>query len=66
MDTQTLAPQNFAERVIWYAITLFLYTFGENLEMLAYLYWPALVIMGIALKLNIARKLPLGILRICR
>ncbi|MEM9001901.1 MAG: O-antigen ligase domain-containing protein [Cyanobacteria bacterium P01_F01_bin.86] len=29
---------------------LFLYTFGENLEILAYLYWPGLVIMGIALK----------------
>jgi putative flippase GtrA len=29
---------------------LFLYTFGENLEILAYLYWPALVIMGIATK----------------
>ncbi len=29
---------------------LFLYTFGENLEILAYLYWPALIVMGIALK----------------
>ena len=29
---------------------LFLYTFGENLEILAYLYWSGLVIMGIALK----------------
>lgn len=28
---------------------LFLYTFGENLEILAYLYWPALVMIGIAL-----------------
>ncbi len=26
---------------------LFLYTFGENLEVLAYLYWPGLIIMGI-------------------
>ena len=26
---------------------LFLYTFGENLEILAYLYWPGLIIMGI-------------------
>jgi ABC-type multidrug transport system fused ATPase/permease subunit len=25
---------------------LFLYTFGENLEILAYLYWPALVMIG--------------------
>jgi hypothetical protein len=29
-------------------LILFLYTFGENLEILAYLYWPALVILGIA------------------
>ena len=29
---------------------LFLYTFGENLEILAYLYWFALIVMGIALK----------------
>lgn len=29
---------------------LFLYTFGENLEILAYLFWPALVVLGIALK----------------
>jgi ABC-type multidrug transport system fused ATPase/permease subunit len=27
---------------------LFLYTFGENLEILAYLYWPGLIMMGIA------------------
>lgn len=26
---------------------LFLYTFGENLEILAYLYWPGLIMMGI-------------------
>ena len=26
---------------------LFLYTFGENLEILAYLYWPGLILMGI-------------------
>ncbi len=31
-------------------IILFLYTFGENLEILAYLFWPGLVLMGIALK----------------
>ena len=29
-------------------LILFLYTFGENLEVLAYLYWPALVLVGIA------------------
>ncbi len=27
---------------------LFLYTFGENLEILTYLYWPGLIVMGIA------------------
>jgi hypothetical protein len=27
---------------------LFLYTFGENLEILAYLYWLALIMMGVA------------------
>ncbi len=31
-------------------IILFLYTFGENLEILAYLFWPGLVIVGIAHK----------------
>jgi hypothetical protein len=27
-------------------LLLLLYSFGENLEILAYLYWPALVIIG--------------------
>ncbi|MDF5716068.1 MAG: hypothetical protein PUP93_19810, partial [Rhizonema sp. NSF051] len=27
-----------------------LYTFGENLEILSYLYWPGLVILGMAFK----------------
>jgi hypothetical protein len=27
---------------------LFLYTFGENLEILVYLYWQGMVMMGIA------------------
>jgi hypothetical protein len=31
-------------------LILFLYTFGENLEILAYLYYPALLMMGIAFK----------------
>ncbi len=31
-------------------IILFLYTFGENLEILAYLFWPGLLLMGIAFK----------------
>ncbi|WP_108791253.1 O-antigen ligase family protein [Erythrobacter sp. Alg231-14] len=30
-------------------LVLTLYSFGENLEILAYLYWPALVIIGVAL-----------------
>ncbi len=30
-------------------LVLFLYTFGENLEILAYLIWPGLVMMGIGL-----------------
>ena len=30
-------------------LTLVLYSFGENLEILAYLYWPALVVIGMAL-----------------
>jgi hypothetical protein len=29
---------------------LFLYTFGENLEILAYLFYPALIMMGLAFK----------------
>ncbi len=29
---------------------LFLYTFGENLEILVYLYWPGLIVMGIAFR----------------
>jgi hypothetical protein len=31
-------------------LLLFLYTFGENLEILAYLFWPGLVLLGIAHK----------------
>ena len=31
-------------------LALALYSFGENLEILAYLYWPALLVIGIALK----------------
>ena len=36
------------------ALTLGLYSFGENLEILAYLYWPALVIIGAALRHGLA------------
>ncbi|MCW9017446.1 MAG: hypothetical protein OQJ89_10805, partial [Kangiellaceae bacterium] len=31
-------------------IILFLYTFGENMEILSYLFWPAMVLLGIAHK----------------
>lgn len=31
-------------------LLLFLYTFAENLEILAYLYWPALIVMGMAFR----------------
>ena len=31
-------------------LILFLYAFGENLEILAYLFWPALVVLGAAFK----------------
>jgi hypothetical protein len=32
------------------SLVLIVFTFGENLEMLAYLYWPGLVMMGISLQ----------------
>ncbi len=35
-------------------IILFLYTFGENLEILSYLFWPGLIILGIAHKEQLA------------
>jgi len=31
-------------------IILFMYTFGENLEILVYLFWPGMLIMGMALQ----------------
>ncbi|MFQ6537330.1 MULTISPECIES: O-antigen ligase family protein [Aphanothece] len=37
-------------------VILLMYTFGENLEILVYLYWPGMVIMGMALQ---ERKQPL-------
>jgi hypothetical protein len=30
-------------------LIIFLYTFGENLEILAYLFWPALILLGLSL-----------------
>ncbi|BAY49268.1 hypothetical protein SAMD00079811_68970 [Scytonema sp. HK-05] len=41
-------------------LILFLYTFGENLEILSYLFWPALVIIGIALKGEVQGPISLG------
>lgn len=35
-------------------MVLLLYSFGENLEMLAYLFWPALVILGCAARARVA------------
>lgn len=35
-------------------LVLILYSFGENLEILSYLYWPALIIIGIALRQTVA------------
>ena len=35
---------------------LFLYTFGENLEILAYLYWPGLILMGIGFSKDRSRQ----------
>jgi hypothetical protein len=31
-------------------LILCLYSFGENLEILAYLYWPGVIVLGMALK----------------
>jgi len=51
IDLLIKAQQNEICRVgVSIILILFLYTFGENLEILAYLYWPALVLLGIALK----------------
>lgn len=37
-----------------FVIILFLYTFGENLEILSYLFWPGLILLGIAHKQPLA------------
>jgi len=41
---------NTARTALGVIIILFFYTFGENLEILSYLYWPGLIILGIAHK----------------
>ncbi|WP_321323206.1 O-antigen ligase family protein [uncultured Parasphingorhabdus sp.] len=37
-------------------LLLFMYSFGENLESLAYLYWPALLLIGMALQAATQRR----------
>lgn len=37
-------------------LALVLYSFGENLEILAYLYWPALVVIGIAFRRSLSSE----------
>ncbi len=37
-------------------LILFMFSFGENLEILAYLFWPALVLIGIAFRNDIIEK----------
>lgn len=39
-----------ARAALGITLVLFLYTFGENLEILAYLFWPGLVILGVAFR----------------
>jgi len=43
MDTRRPTAQ-FGLSIV---MILFMYTFGENLEILVYLYWPGLLAMGI-------------------
>ncbi|MGB3710394.1 MAG: O-antigen ligase domain-containing protein [Erythrobacter sp.] len=52
--TLLVKVQSRKEAGVGLALTmaLVLYSFGENLEILAYLYWPALVIIGIMLRRN--------------
>lgn len=42
-------------------LVLFFYSFGENLEILAYLFWPALIVMGMALRPPEDRQRPCGL-----
>lgn len=39
-----------AQSALMILLVMFAFSFGENLEVLAYLYWPGLVMLGIALK----------------
>ncbi|MDY7097716.1 MAG: O-antigen ligase domain-containing protein [Pseudomonadota bacterium] len=46
VKAQSLA---IARSALGLVLALVLYSFGENLEILAYLYWPALIVIGVAL-----------------
>jgi NhaP-type Na+/H+ or K+/H+ antiporter len=39
-----------AKVTLHFLIALFLYAFAENIQGLAYLYWPCLIVMGMAFK----------------
>ncbi|KEF43361.1 MAG: capsular biosynthesis protein [Cyanobium sp. CACIAM 14] len=52
------SSRNYKTAGVGLSITLILlmYTFGENLEVLIYLYWPGMVIMGLALQERVVEK----------
>jgi len=51
MDLTTKAQKSESAKVgLSMILVLFFYTFGENLEILAYLFWPGLVMIGIGFK----------------
>ncbi|WP_237162676.1 O-antigen ligase domain-containing protein [Shewanella halifaxensis] len=58
MSLLTLLSSVFSSKLSATAVAvilqLFLYTFGENLEILAYLFWPGLIIIGIAHKARLS------------
>jgi hypothetical protein len=52
---KSLDPRRSTAKVgLSIVMILFLYTFGENLEILDYLYWPGLLLMGIAFQEKIS------------
>jgi hypothetical protein len=42
-----------AKVTLHFLIVLLLFTFAENVQGLAYLYWPCLIVMGMAFKENL-------------
>lgn len=51
LELLTLAQRSpLARAGLAIVLVIFLYTFGENLEILAYLFWPALILLGISMK----------------